>query len=228
MRRRWMTFPSIFPPARYSGSSAGADRARPRSRAYPGSLPNPARTHADGRLRPSGDRPRTSRKSIGVVLQDNFLFRGTVRENIAAAKPDASIEDIATAARMAGAEEFIERLAPGIRDQAGRERGQPFWRPEAAPRDSARSHNRSAYPHFRRSDKCSGPGQRGNYPPEPAADRRRTYGHHRIAPSFNARGCRRDSGHRAGQDRGYRPPRPTHLALHDLSAFWDQQTRQVA
>ena len=54
------------------------------------------------------------RKSIGVVLQDNFLFRGTVRENIAAAKPDASIEDIATAARMAGAEEFIERLPQGF------------------------------------------------------------------------------------------------------------------
>lgn len=53
------------------------------------------------------------RQSIGVVLQDSFLFRGSVRENIAAAKPDAGIEDIAAAARMAGAEEFIEKLPRG-------------------------------------------------------------------------------------------------------------------
>ncbi|KQV70339.1 peptidase domain-containing ABC transporter [Rhizobium sp. Root1220] len=54
------------------------------------------------------------RTSIGVVLQDNFLFRGTVRENIAAAKPDASIEEIVEVARIAGAEEFIERLPRGF------------------------------------------------------------------------------------------------------------------
>jgi len=49
------------------------------------------------------------RRSIGVVLQDNFLFRGTIRDNIAAAKPDAGLADIVEAARMAGAEEFIDR-----------------------------------------------------------------------------------------------------------------------
>jgi ATP-binding cassette subfamily B protein len=54
------------------------------------------------------------RKSIGVVLQDSFLFRGSVRDNIAAAKPDASIEEIADAARIAGADEFIERLPRGL------------------------------------------------------------------------------------------------------------------
>jgi ATP-binding cassette subfamily B protein len=53
------------------------------------------------------------RRGIGVVLQDNFLFHGTVRENIAAAKPDATFEEVAEAARMAGAEEFIERLPRG-------------------------------------------------------------------------------------------------------------------
>jgi subfamily B ATP-binding cassette protein HlyB/CyaB len=51
--------------------------------------------------------------SIGVVLQDNFLFHGTVRDNIAAAKPEATFDQIAEAARMAGAEEFIERLPRG-------------------------------------------------------------------------------------------------------------------
>jgi ATP-binding cassette, subfamily B, bacterial HlyB/CyaB len=53
------------------------------------------------------------RGSIGVVLQENFLFRGTIRETIGTAKPDASFEDIVQAARLAGAEEFIERLPKG-------------------------------------------------------------------------------------------------------------------
>jgi ATP-binding cassette subfamily B protein len=50
------------------------------------------------------------RRGIGVVLQENLLFRGTIRENIAAARPDAPLNDILEAARMAGADEFIERL----------------------------------------------------------------------------------------------------------------------
>jgi ATP-binding cassette subfamily B protein len=53
------------------------------------------------------------RRSTGVVLQDSFLFSGTVRDNIAASCPTASFEQVATAARMAGAEEFIERLPRG-------------------------------------------------------------------------------------------------------------------
>jgi ATP-binding cassette subfamily B protein len=53
------------------------------------------------------------RRSIGVVLQENFLFRGTIRENIAAAKPDATFDDVVQAARLAGAEEFIDRLPRG-------------------------------------------------------------------------------------------------------------------
>ncbi|MEO5364381.1 MAG: peptidase domain-containing ABC transporter [Magnetococcus sp. DMHC-8] len=51
------------------------------------------------------------RRSIGVVLQDNILFRGTVRDNIAAAKPDASLAEVIEAARLAGADEFIDRLS---------------------------------------------------------------------------------------------------------------------
>lgn len=54
------------------------------------------------------------RKSIGVVLQDNFLFHGTVRDNIACVKPDATFDEVAAAARTAGAEEFIERLPRGF------------------------------------------------------------------------------------------------------------------
>ncbi|MBF0627353.1 MAG: peptidase domain-containing ABC transporter [Magnetococcales bacterium] len=50
------------------------------------------------------------RRSIGVVLQDNILFRGTIRENIAAGRPEATLLEVIDAARMAGADEFIDRL----------------------------------------------------------------------------------------------------------------------
>ena len=53
------------------------------------------------------------RQSFGVVLQDNFLFRGTVRDNITAGRPGLTLHDVVRAARLAGAEEFIERLPSG-------------------------------------------------------------------------------------------------------------------
>lgn len=54
------------------------------------------------------------RRNLGVVLQESFLFRGTVRENIASTAPTASFERIVEAARVAGALEFIERLPQGF------------------------------------------------------------------------------------------------------------------
>ncbi|MBV9289952.1 MAG: peptidase domain-containing ABC transporter, partial [Hyphomicrobiales bacterium] len=53
------------------------------------------------------------RRSLGVVLQENFLFSGTIRENVTAAKPQATFDDVVQAARLAGAEEFIDRLPRG-------------------------------------------------------------------------------------------------------------------
>jgi ATP-binding cassette, subfamily B, bacterial HlyB/CyaB len=53
------------------------------------------------------------RTSIGVVAQENFLFRGSIRENIAMAQGDATFAQIVRAAQLAGAEEFIERLPRG-------------------------------------------------------------------------------------------------------------------
>ena len=53
------------------------------------------------------------RRSFGVVLQDNVLFRGTVRDNITAGRPGLTLDDVVRAARLAGAEEFIERLPSG-------------------------------------------------------------------------------------------------------------------
>ncbi|WP_211257430.1 peptidase domain-containing ABC transporter [Muricoccus aerilatus] len=65
------------------------------------------------------------RRSIGVVLQENFLFRGTLRENLSAVRPEATLEEIMEAARIAGADEFINRL-PHSYDTMIEENGSNF------------------------------------------------------------------------------------------------------
>nr|WP_072514472.1 ABC transporter ATP-binding protein [Ndongobacter massiliensis] len=65
---------------------------------------------------------RSLRNHIGIVQQDVYLFSGTIRENIEYGKPGASDEEIAEAARLAGADEFIEQLPDGYNAYVG-ERG---------------------------------------------------------------------------------------------------------
>lgn len=62
------------------------------------------------------------RSQVGIVLQETVLFSGTIRENIAYGRPDASIEEIRAAARAAQADEFIEKLPQGYDSLVG-ERG---------------------------------------------------------------------------------------------------------
>jgi len=62
------------------------------------------------------------RRQIGIVLQDVFLFSGTVRSNIAFGKPDASMEEVAKIAKMARVHEFVESLPEGYESAVG-ERG---------------------------------------------------------------------------------------------------------
>jgi ABC-type multidrug transport system fused ATPase/permease subunit len=62
------------------------------------------------------------RSQIGFVLQDTVLFRGTVRENIAYGRPDASEDEIVAAAKLANADEFIVRMPKGYDSLVG-ERG---------------------------------------------------------------------------------------------------------
>jgi len=62
------------------------------------------------------------RRQLGVVLQDNFLFDGTIAENIAFARPHARREDIEEAARIAHCDEFVRRFEHGYDTVVG-ERG---------------------------------------------------------------------------------------------------------
>jgi ABC-type multidrug transport system fused ATPase/permease subunit len=59
----------------------------------------------------------TLRKSIGLVLQDNFLFSGTIADNIRYGRPDASDEEVIAASQVANAHEFIQLLARGYQTQ---------------------------------------------------------------------------------------------------------------
>jgi ATP-binding cassette subfamily B protein len=63
------------------------------------------------------------RRNIGIVLQDPFLFYGTIAENIAYGRPDTTREEIVAAARAARAHEFILNLPDGYDSLVG-ERGQ--------------------------------------------------------------------------------------------------------
>jgi ATP-binding cassette subfamily B protein len=62
------------------------------------------------------------RRQLGIVPQEGFLFAGTVAENIAFGRPDATREQIIEAARAVGADDFIDRLEGGFDTQLG-ERG---------------------------------------------------------------------------------------------------------
>ena len=72
----------------------------------------------DGEIRVSGDPikniTRSSlRGSFGIVLQETWVFKGTVRDNISYGKPDATLDEIIAAAKAAHAHSFIKRLPQG-------------------------------------------------------------------------------------------------------------------
>lgn len=66
--------------------------------------------------------PAWLRRSIGVVMQENFLFNRSIRDNIALSDPAVSMERVVQAAKLAGAHEFIVELKEGYDSRVG-ERG---------------------------------------------------------------------------------------------------------
>jgi subfamily B ATP-binding cassette protein HlyB/CyaB len=91
--------------------------------------------------------PAWLRRQIGVVLQENRLFARSVRENIALAEPGAPMGGVITAAKMAGAHEFILELPEGYDTIVGYALG----RAAPAHRDRARTDHQPACVDFRRS-----------------------------------------------------------------------------
>ncbi|WP_425060142.1 Toxin RTX-I translocation ATP-binding protein [Sporomusa carbonis] len=84
-------------------------------------LPERGRILVDG-VDLSQAEPAWLRRQIGVVLQENFLFNGSIRDNIAAVEPGAPMEKVIQAAKLAGAHEFILELPDGYDTSVG-ERG---------------------------------------------------------------------------------------------------------
>lgn len=66
---------------------------------------------------------KSLRKNYGMVLQDTWLKQGTIRENIAYGKPEASLEEVITAAKAAHAHSFIKRLPRGYETVIGEDGG---------------------------------------------------------------------------------------------------------
>jgi subfamily B ATP-binding cassette protein MsbA len=83
--------------------------------------PKSGRVLVDGRDI-SDLRLRDYRSNVGVVMQDNFLFDGSVRDNIAFSKPGATDEEIRFAAHVAHCDEFVDRFEKGYDTIVG-ERG---------------------------------------------------------------------------------------------------------
>ncbi len=67
---------------------------------------------------------RSLRRNIGMVLQDTWLASGTIRDNIAMGKPDATDEEVVRAAKAAHAHSFIRRLPDGYQTVIGENGGQ--------------------------------------------------------------------------------------------------------
>ena len=65
---------------------------------------------------------KSLRGNVGIVLQETFLYSATVKENIAYGRPDASLEEVVEAAKVAGAHEFITSFPDGYNARVG-ERG---------------------------------------------------------------------------------------------------------
>ena len=84
-------------------------------------LPETGRIFIDG-IELNQVEPAWLRRQIGVVLQENFLFNGSIRENIALSIPGISMDKIVSAAKLAGAHEFIVQLPEGYDTPVG-ERG---------------------------------------------------------------------------------------------------------
>ena len=145
-----------------SRSSASRAAASRRSRGSIGRYydPDEGAVRVDGHdLR--GVELRSYRRQLGVVLQDPFLFSGTIASNIRFGKPDATDDEVEAAAAAVGVDRVAARLSGGL-DHEVREGGcRPVGRRAPADLDRASAARRPADPHPRRGDLEHRPADRG-------------------------------------------------------------------
>ena len=87
------------------------------------------------------------RSQIGIVLQETRLFSGTVRDNVAFGRPDATDEEVVAAAEAAQADTFITGALGWLRHSHRRAGHRALWRTAAADRHSAGAPHRPAAPY---------------------------------------------------------------------------------
>ena len=171
---------------------------------------------------------RHLRQSFGVVLQENFLFRGSIRDNIIAGRPGLTLDDAVRAARLAGAEEFIERMPNGYETLHRGRLAEPLGRTAAAAGDRARPDHRSAHPDPRRGDERARSGERGGVERQSASHRAWPDDGDRFAPPVVLGRLRPDP--RPGKRQGWSTSRRTACfsnAARIYRQLWTQQNRHL-
>ena len=125
------------------------------------------------------------RAQVGVMLQDSFLFTGTIRDNIRYGKLDATDEEVERAAKAVHAHEFIMQNANGY-DTAGERAGhEPLDGATAAYQLRARASRGSAHTHSRRGYLVGGYGNRARHTGGTRRAHEAPHFVHHRAPSFN-------------------------------------------
>jgi ATP-binding cassette subfamily B multidrug efflux pump len=92
------------------------------------------------------------RSQMGIVLQDSFLFSGTIADNIRYGRLDATDEEVEAAAKAANAHDFIMRLPEGYQTHLSERGEQSQSGATSVDRDRTRNPGRPAHPHSRRGD----------------------------------------------------------------------------
>ena len=164
------------------------------------------------------------RPQLGVVLQETFLFDGTIRENILFSRPDATEEQFLEACRIARVDEFAERFPEQLRHHRRRARRQALRRPAAAPLHRARHSRRPAHPHPRRSHQLARLRVRSHDPGRPQLPDAGPHHLRHRAPPLHHPPRRPDPRRRAGQHRRARHPRDRSTPLG--GRYYDLYTRQ--
>ena len=154
-----------------------------------------------------GLRQRALRRQLGIVPQEGFLFSGSVRENIAFGRPEASEEEIEAAVAAVGASEFVAALPRGDRDRGRRARRAALRRPAPARRLRPGAAGRAAHPDPRRGDVERRRAHREDDRARARAAARRPHGDRHRPPPLDDPPRRQDRRARRRPDRRERHPR---------------------